>query len=132
LVARRFGDGGLRPEYTRGMNVGKSVATLATAPVRVGLAAADAGLDMAAFAVGVAKRTLGEVGAQTRPEAVAHRLGSDDAIVRANQLAKLLDDEAPLRRALAPSWGSRRAFLRPPRSRSIWSRPLLPWPPPSG
>jgi hypothetical protein len=112
LVARRFGDGGLRPEYTRGMNVGKSLATLANAPVRVGLAAADAGLDMAAFAVGVAKRTLGEVGAQTRPDAVAHRLGIDDAIVRANQLAKLLDDEAPLRRALAPD-GLVDRLLRP-------------------
>ena len=77
------------------MNLGKSLVTLATAPVRVGLAAADAGIEVAASAVGLAKRTVGEVGVQTRPNSVAQLLGIDDAIVRANRLARLLDDDAP-------------------------------------
>ena len=44
-------------EYTRGMNLGKSLANLATAPVRVGLAAADAGLGVATSALGLALDT---------------------------------------------------------------------------
>ncbi|HZE14563.1 MAG TPA: hypothetical protein VE197_01990, partial [Mycobacterium sp.] len=60
------------------MNLGKSLVALATAPARVGLAAADAGLDVAATAVGLAKRTIAEAGVQTRPNPVAHMLGIED------------------------------------------------------
>ena len=42
------------------MNLGKTLTDLATAPVRVGLAVADAGLGIANNALGMAQRTLGE------------------------------------------------------------------------
>ena len=73
------------------MNLGKSLASIATAPARIGLAAADAGLSVAASALGVAHRTLGETGTPSRSNAVVHMLGIDDAITRANRLARLLD-----------------------------------------
>ena len=94
------------------MNLGKSLATLATAPARVGLTAIDAGLDVAASAIGLAKRTIGELGVQASPNSFTQMLGIDDAIVRANRLAKLLDDDAPLGRTLAPD-GPMDRLLRP-------------------
>ena len=84
------------------MNLGKSLATLATAPARVGLAAADAGLGVAASAVGLAKRAVAEVDGQPPGSTVALMFGLDDALVRAIQLARLLDPDAPIGRALAP------------------------------
>ena len=86
------------------MNLGKNLVDLATAPVRVGLAAADTGLDVANGALGLAHRTLGQanVGRQAGSGSVAHMLGIDDAVERANRLARLLDDDQPLGRALAP------------------------------
>ena len=83
------------------MNLGKSLVSLATAPVRVGLAAADAGVGLATSALGMAHRTLGETGTTSGSNAVAHMLGIDDAFTRANRLARLLDDDAPLGRAIA-------------------------------
>jgi len=95
------------------MNLGKSLVSIATAPAQVGLAAADAGLNVAASAVGLARRTFGEIGTQTtRSNAVVHMLGIDDAITRANRLARLLDDDAPLARALTPD-GPLDRLLRP-------------------
>src|ERR1700739_5072181 len=76
-----------RREYTRAMTLGKSRASIATAPVRVGLAAADAGLGVATSALGLAHRTLGEAGPATGSNAVTHMLGIYDAIPRANRLA---------------------------------------------
>src|SRR5690349_2843925 len=88
------------------MNLGKTVVGLATAPVRIGLAATETGLDMANGALGLAKRTLGEVGTQASPGSLAQLLGLDDTIARANRMAKIADDlmaeDAPLARALAP------------------------------
>ncbi len=80
------------------MNLGKAVTDLATAPVRVGLAVADAGLSMANGALGMAQRTLGEANTATRNSSAsfAHMLGLDDAVERANRLARLMDDDAPL------------------------------------
>ena len=75
------------------MNLGKTLTDLATAPVRVGLAVADAGLDIANSAVGRARSGSGSV---------AHMLGIDDAVERANRLARLMDEDQPLGRALAP------------------------------
>ncbi|MEN3319637.1 MAG: hypothetical protein V7643_3038, partial [Mycobacterium sp.] len=43
------------------MNLGKTLADLATAPVRVGLAVADAGLDIANSALGRARSGSGSV-----------------------------------------------------------------------
>jgi hypothetical protein len=94
------------------MNLGNCLVTLATAPARVGLVAADAGLDVAATAVGLARRTIAEAGVQTGPNPVAHMLGIEDAVTRANRLASLLDDDAPLGRALAPD-GPVDRLLRP-------------------
>src|SRR6202046_3636853 len=93
------------------MNLGKSLVSLATAPVRVGLAAA-AGVGLATSALGMAHRTLGETGTTNGSNAVAHMLGIDDAITRANRLARLLDDDAPLGRALASN-GPGDRLLRP-------------------
>ena len=86
------------------MDLGKNLVNLAFAPVRVGLAATEVGIDVASGALDLAKRTLDDVGAQTRP-AVVHILGLDDTVARANRIAKvadgLLDEGAPLGRARA-------------------------------
>jgi len=92
------------------MNFAKGIVSAATAPARVGLAAADASLNLASAAVGVAKRALGDGPAGTN--ALTSMLGIDDALVRANRLAKLLDDNAPLGRAVAPD-GPLDRLLRP-------------------
>ena len=42
------------------MNLGKNLLQLATAPVRIGLAVADAGLQVAGGALGLAHRTVGD------------------------------------------------------------------------
>ena len=80
------------------MNLVRSLANIATAPVRVGLAVADAGVGVATSALGVAHRSLGDAGTTGGSNAVAHMLGIDDAINRANRLARLMDDDAPLGR----------------------------------
>ena len=85
------------------MNLGKAVSDLATAPVRVGLAMADAGISVASGALGMAQRTLGETNSGNGSAGVAHMLGLDDAVERANRLARLMDDDAPLGRALRPN-----------------------------
>src|SRR6201991_183174 len=86
------------------MNLGKTLTDLAIAPVRVGLAVADAGLGIANDALGMAQRTLGEANtrAKSGSGSVAHMLGLDDAVERANRLARLMDDDAPLGRGLRP------------------------------
>src|SRR5580658_3130485 len=91
------------------MNLAKSMVAAATAPARVGLAAAEASLNLASVAVGVAKRSLGD--GDTR-NAVTSMLGIDDTILRANRIARLLDDDAPLGRAVAPD-GPIDRLLRP-------------------
>jgi len=93
------------------MSLARNIVSAATAPARVGLAAADAGLGVASAAVGVAKRALGEGGA-AGTNAMTSMLGIDDAIVRANRLARLLDDDAPLGRAIAAD-GPIDRLLRP-------------------
>ncbi len=94
------------------MSFGKSLATLATAPARVGLAAADAGLGVAASAVGLAKRAVAEVDGQPPGNPVALMFGLEDALVRANQLARLMGPDAPLGRVLVPD-GPVDRLLRP-------------------
>ncbi len=84
-------------------------------PVRVGLAATEAGVGVASGALDLARRTIDDVGSQARP-AVVHVLGLDETIARANRIAKvadtLLDDQAPLGRALAAD-GPLDRLLRP-------------------
>ena len=94
------------------MNLAKSVVAAATAPARIGLAAAEAGLNLAGVAVGVAKRSLGDSTGPAGSTAMASMLGIDEAIGRANRLARLLDDDAPLGRAIAPD-GPIDRLLRP-------------------
>jgi len=86
------------------MNLGKTLTDLATAPVRVGLAVADAGLGIANDALGIAQRTLGVANSRARSGSgsFAHILGIDDAVERANRLARLMDEDQPLGRALTP------------------------------
>src|SRR3954452_12576515 len=75
------------------MNLGKTLADLATAPVRVGLAVADAGLDIAQSALGRGRWGSGSV---------AHMLRVGGAVERPNRLARLVDEDQPLGRALTP------------------------------
>ena len=72
--------------------------------MRIGLAVADAGLGMANGALGMVQRTLGDANtaAKSGSGSFAHMLGLEDAVERANRLARLMDDDAPLGRALAP------------------------------
>ena len=80
------------------MNLGKNLVDLATAPVRVGLAAAETGLDVANGAFRLAQRTLGQANSTARAGSgsVAHILGIDEAVERANRLARLMDKNQPL------------------------------------
>ena len=57
------------------MNLARNIVSAATAPARVGLAAADASLTVASTAVGVAKRALGDDGTGT--SAMTSMLGID-------------------------------------------------------
>jgi len=82
------------------MNLGKVIADVATAPVRVGLAAADTGLDVAAIALGLVKQSLGEGGAQT-VDPITDVLPLRGAIIGANRVAELTEDDRALGRALA-------------------------------
>ena len=91
------------------MNLGKSIVALATAPARIGLAATEASLNLASAGLGLAKQTLGDGGGSN---AMTNMLGIDDALARANRLARLLDDDAPLGRAIAPE-GPLDRLLRP-------------------
>jgi hypothetical protein len=86
------------------MNLGKNLVDLATAPVRVGLAAAETGLDVANGALSLAQRTVGQANTRARAGSgsVAHMLGIDEAVERANRLARLMDEDQPLGRALTP------------------------------
>lgn len=97
------------------MNLGKNLVNLAFTPVRVGLAATEAGIDVAGNVLDLVRHTIDDVSAQTTP-AVVHALGLDDTVARANRLAKvadtLLDEDAPLSRALAPD-GPIDRLLRP-------------------
>ena len=59
---------------------------------------------MANGALGLAQRTLGDANSAARSGSgsLAHMLGIDDAVERANRLASLMDEDQPLGRALAP------------------------------
>src|SRR5690349_16542219 len=83
---------------------------LATAPVRIGLAAAEAGLGVAGGALDVAKRALGEDGTPTA--GMPNIFAINDTVARANRIAAMMDDNAPLGRALAPD-GPIDRLLRP-------------------
>ncbi|KCM14419.1 hypothetical protein W097_00792, partial [Mycobacterium tuberculosis TB_RSA189] len=58
---------------------------------------------MAGAAVDMAKQALGDAGGASGSTSMANMLGIDDTIARANRLARLLDDDMPLGRAIAPN-----------------------------
>ena len=84
------------------MNLGKAIVDVATAPVRIGLAVADVGLGIASETLQVVQRGLGEGSLPSGGSSFAQMLGMEVAVERANRLARLMDDDAPLGRALAP------------------------------
>ena len=94
------------------MDLAKTLVGMATTPVKVGLAAAEAGLDVAKAGLELTRSTLGETGVPTSPNSVAQMLGLEDAVAQANKIAALLDDDAPLGRALAPD-GPLDRLMRP-------------------
>ena len=98
-------------EYTRSMHLGKSIVAVATTPARIGLAATEASLNLAGAGLSLAKQALGDNGG-SRSNAMANMLGIDDALARANRLARLLDDDMPLGRAIAQD-GPMDRLLRP-------------------
>src|SRR5688500_18494078 len=95
------------------MSLGKSLFDLATAPARLGLAVADTGLSIAGATIKTVQRGLSDASAPLGgTSSMAKVLGLDDAVERANRLARLMDDDAPLGRALAPD-GPLNRLLRP-------------------
>lgn len=94
------------------MNLGKTLVQVATAPVRIGLAVADLGLGIANETLTAVQRGIGEANPLNGRSSMASLFGIDDAVERANRLARLLDDDAPLGRALAPE-GPINRLLRP-------------------
>ena len=94
------------------MNLANSIVQVATAPVRVGLAVADLGLNIAGGTLKVVQRSLNDTSPSGGTTGFAAMLGIDDAVDRANRLARLMDDDAPLGRALAPE-GPLNQLLRP-------------------
>jgi hypothetical protein len=93
------------------MNLGKTLTDLATAPVRVGLAATQVGLGVVGGAINAVQRNL----RGTNPMvggSVSSIFGLNDAMERANRLSRLIDDDAPLGRALAPN-GPLNRLLQP-------------------
>jgi hypothetical protein len=81
------------------MDLGKAFVAVVTVPAKVGLAVADAGLDITNSALTLAQKAMQDAGLQTSP-AVSRLLGLD-ALERANRIAALLNDDTPLGRALA-------------------------------
>ncbi|RFD26009.1 hypothetical protein MUBE_05890 [Mycobacterium uberis] len=93
------------------MNLGKSIVTMVTVPIRFGFAAAETSLNLASAGLRLAKQALGDRD-NTGSNTMASMLGIEDALARANRLARLLDDDAPLGRAIAPE-GPVDRLLRP-------------------
>ncbi|AGL26236.1 hypothetical protein J113_05345 [Mycobacterium tuberculosis CAS/NITR204] len=93
------------------MNLGQTLVGMRPGP-RGRVAAADTGLNMAGAAVDMAKQALGDAGGASGSTSMANMLGIDDTIARANRLARLLDDDMPLGRAIAPN-GPMDRMLRP-------------------
>ena len=94
------------------MDWAKVLVDIATTPMRIGLAAAGAGIDVAEATLDMAKRSLGDSTVPSPGESVAHLLGLDETISRANRFASLLDEDTPLGRPLAPE-GALDRLLQP-------------------
>jgi len=97
------------------MDLGKNLVNLAFAPVRAGVAVAEVGLDIAGSVLDRARKTADGASRQAAP-VVLQTLGLGDTVDGVNKVARvaneLLDDDAPLGRAMAPG-GSLDRLLRP-------------------
>ena len=78
----------------------RAIAGVAIAPVRIGLAAADAGLAVAGHAVGFVKQSLGEEGTQT-VDPITDLLPLRGAIVGAARVDELTEPDRAMGRVLA-------------------------------
>lgn len=94
------------------MGWAKMLTDIATTPVRIGLAAAGAGVEVANATLDIAKRSLGDLTVPSPKDSVVHILGLDETVERANRFAEIIDEEAPLGRALSPD-GAVDRLLRP-------------------
>ena len=79
------------------MDLGKTLSDLASTPLKI----ASAGLEIAGGALSSVQHALGDT---TVGSPVMSMLGLDDTLSRAGRLTRLVDDDAPLGRALAPGW----------------------------
>lgn len=99
-IATRVSDDAIRPAYTHRVNLGKLLADAVTAPVKVGLAAADTGVAVAALAVGFVRQSLGEQDVKTVVP-IAEFLPLRGAFVGASRVAELTEDDRAMGRAMA-------------------------------
>jgi hypothetical protein len=82
------------------VNISKVIADLAIMPVRAGVKVADAGLTAAAMALGSVKQALGEDGPKT-VDPITDLFPLRGAVVGANRVAELTENDRALGRALA-------------------------------
>lgn len=94
------------------MDLAQTIFDIAAMPARVGLAAADASLEVANAAVTIARRGLGDTTVGSARDSVTNLLGLNETLERANRFAAYLEEDAPLNRALAPE-GPVDRLLRP-------------------
>ncbi len=85
--------------YTCRVNISKVIVGVATAPVRAGVAVADAGLAMSAIALGAVKHSLGEEGPKAG-DPITDLFPLRGAIVGANRVAELTENDRAMGRAL--------------------------------
>lgn len=81
------------------MNISKLIADVATAPVRAGVKAADAGLAVAAMALGAVKESIGEEGPKT-VDPITDLFPLRGALVGANRVAELTENDRAMGRVL--------------------------------
>jgi hypothetical protein len=82
------------------VNISEVIGAAALAPVRAGVKVADAGLAIAAMALGTVKEALGEDGPKT-VDAITDLLPVRGAIIGANRVAELTENDRALGRLLA-------------------------------
>lgn len=85
--------------YTFRVNISKLIADVATAPVRAGVKVADAGLAVAAMALGTVKEAVGEEGPKT-VDPITDLFPLRGALVGANRVAELTENDRAMGRAL--------------------------------
>lgn len=82
------------------MNIGDRISGWVVDSIRVGVKVADAGLEVATVALGAVKQSLGEEGPTTH-DAITELLPVRGAIVGANRVAELTENDRAMGRVLA-------------------------------